>query len=138
MTFVPYLFFDGTCREAMTTYADVLGGRVVAMMTYDDAPDDEEMPDVPKDLVMHAAIMVGDALLMASDDMPGKHKTPASTHVHFSLLDFPSAETAFSALAEGGEVTMPFQKTFWTPGFGSLVDKWGTPWMISVHVEHEG
>ncbi len=128
----PYLFFDGTCREAMTAYADILGGEILAMMSYAEAPADEGLGDMPADLVMHAAIRVDDQLLMASDDMPGKNVSPASTHVSISLTDHDSAKAAYDRLADGGEARMPFGKTFWSEGFGSVRDRWGTLWMVSV------
>lgn len=132
MAISPYLFFDGTCREAMTAYAEIFGGETLAMMTFADAPPGEDMPDVPKELIMHAAIRVGGDLLMASDDAPGRNMTPASTHIHIDLPTFDAAKSAFDRLAEGGEITMPFQKVFWAEGFGTLRDRWGTLWMVSV------
>ena len=132
MSVSPYLFFDGTCREAMTAYAEILGGDILAMMPYSDAPPDEGLGDVPADHVMHAALRVGGAMIMASDDMPGRHVPPAGTHVMITLPDPGSARAAFDRLAEGGEVRMPFQPTFWTEGFGSLRDRWGQLWMIGV------
>lgn len=131
-TLSPYLFFDGTCREAMTAYADILGGEVLAMMTYGDAPPQEGMEAVPAGLVMHAAVKIGDQLLMASDDMPGRYVRPAATHVSVSFAYPAAAQEAFDRLADGGEITMPFGPTFWSPGFGTLRDRWGTPWMVGA------
>lgn len=132
MSISPYLFFDGTCREAVNAYADIFGGEIVMMMTFGDAPAEENMPPEIKDLVMHVTIKIGDAMLMASDDMPGKSVKPASTHVMASLPTVAEAKSAFERLSDGGDVKMPFDKTFWAEGFGVVIDKWGTPWMIGV------
>ncbi|WP_068113637.1 VOC family protein [Tropicimonas marinistellae] len=131
----PYLFFDGTCREAMTAYADIFGTKIDMIMTFADAPAGEEMPDVPPDLVMHSSLSIGGQMLMASDDVPGRTVSPASTYVMVSLADVATAQTAFERLAEGGEVMMPFTKTFWSEGFGTLRDRWGQLWMVGVDSE---
>jgi PhnB protein len=128
----PYLFFDGTCREAMTAYADILGAEIAAMIPYSEAPEGEGMPDVPGERIMHAALKFHDWLLMASDDMPGRNATPASTWVMVSLATPEAARAAFDRLAEGGEVQMPFAPTFWSPGFGTLRDRWGQLWMVGA------
>lgn len=138
MSLSPYLFFDGTCRAAMTAYAEILGGEILAMMSYAEAPPEEGLGDVPADHIMHAALRLGGDMLMASDDMPGRHVAPAATHVMVTLPDLDTARTAFDRLAEGGEVRMPFQPTFWTAGFGSLQDRWGQLWMIGVDDQPEG
>jgi PhnB protein len=132
MTLSPYLFFDGTCRAAMTAYADILGGEIVMTMTFGDAPPDADMPDVPGDLIMHMTLQLGTQMLMASDDVPGRYTPPAATHVMASLPDVAAARTAFERLAEGGEVRMAFAPTFWSAGFGVLRDRWGQLWMIGV------
>ena len=132
MPISPYLFFDGTCHEAMTAYADILGGEVIAMFGADDAPPDAGLGDMPAGHVMHAAIRVGGDMIMASDDVPGRHSPPATTRVMATLPDGEAARRAFDRLAEGGEVTMPFQETFWAAGFGALRDRWGQLWMIQV------
>ncbi|MBL4556895.1 MAG: hypothetical protein JKP98_06090 [Rhodobacteraceae bacterium] len=83
---------------------------------------------------MHASIRLADgSWLMASDDWPGRYTPPASTHVLVTPPDAETARRAFDRLAEGGSVKMALDKTFWTEGFGTLVDRWGTPWMIMVH-----
>ena len=133
MTVSPYLFFDGTCREAMTAYADIFGAETAAMMTYAELPEGEEAPEGGEDRIMHAAIRFPDgAWIMASDDLPGRHVAPAATHVMVMLPDVAAARAAFDRLADGGAVKVPFAPTFWSPGFGAVVDRWGTPWMIGT------
>ena len=127
-----YIFFDGRCAEAMRFYEQTLGGKLEALMTYGDSPDPQNCPAGAKDLVMHARLALEDGrALMASDNPPGH---PNNGMSGFALsLQYPSAEEArriFDALAQGGEVRMPMQKTFWTDAFGMLVDRFGTPWMV--------
>jgi PhnB protein len=126
-----YIFFDGRCAEAMRFYEQTLGGKLEAMMTYGDSPDPQNCPAGAKDLVMHAHLALDGRVLMASDTPPGH---PASPMSGFSLsLQYPSADEArriFDALAQGGEIRMPMQKTFWAETFGMLVDRFGTPWMV--------
>ena len=81
---------------------------------------------------MHGAIRIGSDLIMATGDMPDRNVTPASTYIMATLPSRDAAATAFDRLAEGGEVQMAFARTFWSDGFGSLRDRWGTLWAISA------
>ena len=126
-----YLFFNGTCAEAMRFYERTLGGKMATMMTHGDMPG-EKMPGDPN-RIMHARLVLGGGgVLMASDAMEGK---PYAGMNGFSLsLSYPTVaegQKIFNALADGGEVRMPYQKTFWVESFGMLVDRFGTPWMIN-------
>ena len=133
MTPTPYLFFNGTCREALTAYAEIFGGEIESLMTFADLPPGEmEIPDVRKDWVMHGALKFDGGLLMASDDIEANSGPMKGSSVHMDFPTFEAGKAAFDALAEGGEVRMPYQKTFWTPGFGTLTDRFGTQWMIST------
>lgn len=135
MSFQPYLNFNGTCREAFTRYQEIFGGELFVMGA-DDMPDGESVtPDWNPDLVVHAALQVGDAMLMASD-APGSG-APASTYVHYEAKDVDDARRVFEALSEGGEVEMPIEKTFWSPAFGSCTDRWGTLWMVGAPSDFE-
>lgn len=130
MSFTPYLHFQGNCCEAMTFYGEVFGAKP-NIMTYSDAPPDADFK--PSDLVMHSDLMVGGALLMASDYPPGMEGEPqASVSVAGILPDLSAAESAYDRLCEGGTPMMPFGPTFWSPGFGMLKDRFGTHWMIMV------
>jgi PhnB protein len=126
-----YLTFDGTCAEAMRFYEKTLGGKLEFMQTFGESP--MPCPDAMKDRVMHARLVVDGGVLMASDAMGGH---PYEGMKGFSIsLQSPTLESArklFDALAEGGKVTMPLEKTFWAEGFGMLVDRFGTPWMVNV------
>ncbi|MDN5864163.1 MAG: VOC family protein [Gammaproteobacteria bacterium] len=125
-----YLFFDGNCREAFEFYAATLGGDLKAMITGADTPMAEEMPAM-RDKIMHAYLQIGDTAIMASDAPAPHYNKPQGFDVCIYTDTLEEAERIFAALSEGGEVTMPLEKTFWAERFGSLVDRFGTPWMIN-------
>jgi PhnB protein len=126
-----YLFFDGTCAEAMRFYERTLGGKLEMMMTYGQSPDPQQCPPGSKDRIMHSNLIIDGRKLMASDTPAGQ---PGAGMNGFSLsLAYQSADEAhriFGELAEGGKVTMPVNKTFWAEAFGMLTDRFGTPWMV--------
>ncbi len=131
MHITPYLTFDGTCAEAFRFYEQALGGQIVMMTTHGEAPPMPDMPPVDPNRIMHAQLKVGDATLMASDAM-GSHGQPmAGFHVSLMPATITEAERIWAALAEGGQVRMPLGPTFWSPRFGILADKFGTPWMVN-------
>ena len=126
-----YLFFHGRCAEAMRFYEQTLGGKLEALFTYGESPDPEHCPAGAKDLIMHARLQLGSGALMASDTPPGEAGKPMAG---FALsLNYGTADEArriFDALSQGGSVTMPMQKTFWSEAFGMFTDRFGTPWMV--------
>jgi PhnB protein len=132
MAFYPYLFFSGNCREAFTRYQEIFGGELTLLKMSDMPPGEGEVPPEQADLIMHAALMFDDQLLMASDDPTGDGGPVKGMSVNYSVTDVGEAERAFDALADGGKVMAPFGKTFWSPGFGMCVDQFGIPWMVSA------
>ncbi len=132
MEVTPYLFFKGTCREAFETYARVFGSPAPELMTFANLPeaDKAQMPGVPEDAVMHAALKIGDSLVYGSDDMMGEFIPMAGCSMAATLPDVPATRAAFEALSEGGEVRMPLMPMFWTPLFGTLTDRFGIRWMV--------
>lgn len=131
MAIHPYLFFSGTCRDAMTRYQEVLGGEL-DVMTNADAPPGEGMGPEHADLVLHANLTLPDgSLIMASDDPGGDGSGVKGAGVYWGTGDLAEAQRVFEALAEGGEVQMPWGEVFWAPGFGTCVDRFGVSWMIS-------
>lgn len=127
---VPYLFFNGNCAEALAAYAELLGGDPPELMWVRDLPIADEMPEATRDMVMHARLAFPGGELMASDDIMGD--TPAMAGASL-LLNYPTAAEArsvYDRLAEGGQAQMPFAATFWSAGFGTLTDRFGTQWMI--------
>ena len=126
-----YLLFDGTCAEAMRFYQRTLGGELM-LMTNAESPAAAHTPSADGNRIMHARLRADDRMLMASDWPTDR---PYEGMKGFSLsLIYPTVAEArhvFGVLAEGGKVTMPFGKTFWAEGFGMLVDRFGTPWMVN-------
>jgi len=126
-----YLFFDGTCADAMRFYERTLGGKL-SLMTHAESPMAAQTPPGSADRIMHARLDFDGGMLMASDWMAGQ---PYGGMKGFSLsLIYPTAAEArrmFDTLAQGGQVTMPMDKTFWAEAFGMLVDRFGTPWMVN-------
>lgn len=138
----PYLFFEGRCEEALTFYQKALGAEVTMLMRYKDNPepaagagcsvDGSAGPGPQPEMVMHASFNVGDTQVMASDGM-GSGK-PSFQGISLSLA--PETETEakrlFDALADGGQVQMPLGKTFFSPAFGMVADRFGVSWMVVV------
>ncbi|HJV84240.1 MAG TPA: VOC family protein [Noviherbaspirillum sp.] len=131
----PYLFFNGRAEEAFEFYRRALGAEVTALMRYKDAPEAPPPGVIPpgsENKVMHASLRIGSSTIMASDG----HCSGQIAFQGFSLsLDFPdeqSARKAFDALADGGTVQMPIGKTFFSPCFGMVMDRFGMGWMVIV------
>jgi PhnB protein len=126
-----YLFFDGNCADAMRFYERTLGGKL-SLMTHAESPMAAQTPPGSADRIMHARLDFDGGMLMASDWMAGQ---PYGGMKGFSLsLIYPTAAEArrmFDTLVQGGQVTMPMDKTFWAEAFGMLVDRFGTPWMVN-------
>ncbi len=127
----PYIFFKGTCREAFEFYAQVLGGKIEAMLTHGGTPAASSVPPEWQDKIIHARLMLRSGPLMASDAPPQHYQAPQGFSVNIGVDDPAEAERIFHALAEDGKVTMPIAKTFWAERFGMLVDRFGIPWMIN-------
>ena len=131
----PYLNFDGNCEAALKYYQKVLGARIEAMLPYESAPPEMPMPADYKKKILHAKITIDGEVLMASDAPPGHFEKPQGISVALQVEDPTDAERKFKALAEGGTVTMPFGKTFFSKGFGMCVDQFGIPWMVNCPKE---
>lgn len=126
-----YLSFNGNCREALTFYAQALGGQVVSMIPYSDAPPSMPMPPQMSDKIMHGRISAGDSLLMGSDAPPDRYKQPQGMQVNINVSDAAQAEKIYAALSEGGAIVMPLAETFWALRFAMFHDKFGIAWMIN-------
>lgn len=133
-TIEPYLTFSGRCEEALEFYKQALGANVVMVMRFDESPD-----PVPEGMlatgfekkIMHAAFRVGNSMIMASDGCNDSEKFGGFS-LSISLADEDAARKYFAALSEGGKVNMPLGKTFWSPLFGMVEDRFGVNWMINV------
>jgi PhnB protein len=135
MKIQPYLFFQGRCDEALDLYKAVFDAEVALLMRYRESPEPPPMPLPPgwNEKVMHAEFRIGETVLMASDGCGSE--TPRFEGFSLSV-DMPDAETArraFDALAAGGAVQMPLDKTFFAPCFGMLTDRFGVGWMLIVN-----
>lgn len=135
MPFHPYLYFGGDCREAFTRYQEIFGGELT-LLTGADAPPDS-VPEGKGDLIMHAALMIDGELLMASDVYEDDFAPVHGMYVHWSTTDVDRARTVFEALAEGGTVEMPGEEVFWSPYFGVVRDRFGTPWQVGAEAPQE-
>jgi PhnB protein len=126
----PYLNFNGQCAAAFSFYAQILGGKTT-MQTFGESPMKDQVPADWRDKVLHARLVIEDKVIMGSDAPPPHYSAPKGMHVSLSVPSPGEAERIFTALAEQGKVTMPFQKTFWSPGFGMAVDRFGIPWIVN-------
>ena len=129
-----YLFFNGCCEEAVEFYKSALGAQVEMLMRYSDSPDPMPPGRLPagyENKVMHTSFIVGQTQIMASDGCGDDDKFGGFS-LSLGVATEEEADRYFNALAEGGKVTMPLGKTFWSPRFGMLEDKFGMGWMIST------
>ena len=127
----PYLNFNGQCEAAFQFYERCLGGKIVIMMTHENTPMSDRIPADWRGKIMHAHLQLGENHLMGSDAPPEHFQKPQGFSVSLQMTDPAEAERVFAALAEGGAVRMPIQKTFWALRFGMLTDRFGTPWIIN-------
>ena len=128
----PYLFFDGRCDEAIEFYKKMLGANVGMLMRWKDSPDKSMCTPGNENKVMHSAFRVGETSLMASDGRNTGNPNFQGFALSINAKDEAEADKLFGALSEGGKVTMPMSKTFFSPRFGMLADKFGIGWMILV------
>jgi PhnB protein len=131
MKAIPYLSFDGRCREAFEFYARCLNGRIEAMLSHDDTPGGTQVPAELRTNIMNAHLVAGDLELMGADSPPGRHVSTQGMFVALMFDDDATAERVFEGLAEGGEVDMPMEETFWTTRFGMVTDRFGIPWAVN-------
>jgi len=125
-----YLFFNGNCAEAMRFYERVLGGKL-SLVTPKDTPTADQMPAGSEHLILHSKLNVDGGVLMASDWMaPEPYPAVGGFAVTITSPSTEEAAATFDKLAEGGKVTMPFAKTFYSDGFGMLIDRFGVNWMV--------
>ena len=131
----PYLFFDGRCEEAVEFYRSALGAEVVMLMRYKDCPDPPPPGMVPpggENKVMHAALRVGDAMVLGSDGRCSGEPSFQGFALSLTASNEAEANRLFASLAEGGQVQMPLAKTFFSPCFGMVADRFGVSWMVYV------
>lgn len=130
-----YLMFNGRCEEAVKFYEKTLGAKVEMMMRFKEAPDQPPpgmLPPGSEDKIMHVSLRIGDTMVMASDGMAAGGPDFKGFSLSIAASSEAEADRFFNALLDGGKVTMPLGKTFWSPRFGMLVDRFGVSWMVNV------
>lgn len=134
MKIEPYLFFNGRCEEAIDFYREALGASVSMLMRFEESPEPPLMPLPPQwgRKVMHATFAIGGNNVMASDGMTAESEGFHGFSLSLAVPDAAAAKEVFDALAAGGEVRMPLGKTFWSPCFGMVLDRFGVGWMVGV------
>jgi PhnB protein len=135
MTVQPYLFFDGHCEEAIEFYKKALGAKDVTLIRFKESPEAHD-PNMGtpgnEDKVMHANFTIGNTQLMASDGYAKGQPNFKGFSLSYSAPDEATADRVFAALADGGQVQMPMGKTFFSPRFGMVADRFGVGWMVIV------
>jgi PhnB protein len=135
MLIEPYLFFEGRCEEAVEFYRRNLGAEVGPLMRYKESPEPHQpgaLPPGSENKVMHAVIKIGDTKVMVSDGRCSGKPAFQGFALTITAPDVAQADRMFAALADGGQVQMPLAKTFWSPRFGMVTDRFGVLWMINV------
>ena len=126
-----YLSFNGDCEAAFQLYESSLGARVGPIFRYAGTPFIERVPADWSEKIMHGSVTVGDQVLMGADVAPDQYEPPKGISLSLHPDSVEDAERIFDALAQGGRVLAPLEKTFWAERFGMVVDRFGIPWMIN-------
>jgi PhnB protein len=126
----PYLDFDGRCEEAVEFYRRALGAEVTALHRFKDSPDPSMNTPATADKIMHVGMRIGDNSVLASDGHCRGGQNFQGFSLALNVSNVAEAERAFAALSDGGQVQMPLTKTFFSPGFGMVADRFGVNWMI--------
>ena len=132
MNVIPYLFFDGRAEEALDFYRDKLGADIKGVHRFNDSPDPQQVPPGGGDKVMHATFTVGDTTIMASDGYNKGKPSFQGFSLSLNVSTESEATQCFAALSDGGQVQVPLAKTFFSPLFGLVSDRFGVSWMINV------
>ncbi len=132
----PYLFFEGRCEEAIEFYRRTLCAEVTMMMRFKDSPE----PPQPgmcapgsENKIMHASLRIGATSLMTSDGRCSGKPNFQGFSLSISMPNAAEADRVFAALADGGQAQVPLAKTFFSPRFGMVADRFGVSWMVIVH-----
>ena len=135
MSIQPYVFFNGRCEEAIAFYRSALSAEVVMLMRNRESPDPPPpgcLPPGSEDKILHAEIRIGGSSVLVSDGMADGKPEFRGFSLSLTVASPAEAERKFNAIAEGGSVTMPLGKTFFSPAFGMATDRFGVPWMVYV------
>jgi PhnB protein len=129
----PYLYFGGRCEEALEFYKSKLGAEVQTLMRFNESPEpcpEGMIPPGFQSKVMHSSFRVGDSILMASDGTSAAPTKFEGITLSLSVATVEEAERLFAALGDGGKVHMPMMKTFFSPRFGMVADRFGVSWIV--------
>jgi PhnB protein len=136
----PYVCFEGRSEEAIKFYSEAIGAVPLMVMHFKDAPPEAKAqmcgPAVTENMVMHASLRIGSAVLMLSDGRCTGQLKFDGFSLSLTASNPAEAEQAFKALSAGGKVEMPLAKTFFSPAFGVVADKFGVKWMVYVEGSH--
>ena len=130
MLLQPYLFFEGRCEEAAQFYEKAVGAKVGRLIRFKDSPDPSLCGSTDTSKVMHMTLQIGDQMIMASDGQCQGSQKYEGFALSLTVESEAEADRRFSALAEGGQVSQPLIKTFFSPRFGMVTDRFGVSWMI--------
>ena len=131
----PYLVFDGRCDEAIEFYKKAVDAKVIMLMRYKECPDPSAAGKIATEMmdkVMHSSLRIGDSTVYATDGGRQGKSGFSGISLSLSVANDAEAERAFAALGEGGKVTMPMAKTFFSSRFGMVTDRFGVGWMVLV------
>jgi PhnB protein len=135
MNVQPYLFFEGRCDEAIDFYGRALGAEATMVVRFKDSPDQSMVQPGTADKVMHASLRIGDTTVLASDGQCHGRSNFQGFALSLTTRDEDEAERLFDALTDGGQIHMPLTKTFFSPRFGMVADRFGVSWMVYVEPE---
>jgi len=131
----PYLFFNGSCEQAVDFYRTALGAEVEMMMRFKESPEPPPPGQLPpgfENKIMHSSFRIGETTVMASDGCSTEKPNFEGFSLSLSVSNEADADRVFAALSDGGKVGMPLTKTFWSPRFGMVTDRFGIGWMVGV------
>lgn len=130
MQIFPYLSFNGNCQEALTFYAELFGGTVESFMPWQ-AEMIADIPGASTDHIMHGSIIIDGARIAGSDQFGDMYSPAVNISLMIDIDDLAKAKATFKALAEGGQIMMPFGETFWADGYGFFTDRFGIMWQVN-------
>ena len=128
----PYLFLEGRCEEALAFYRGALGAEVTMLMRFKESPDPGMVTPGTEDKVMHASVRIGETTVLVSDGRCEARPSYQGFALSLTVPNEAEAERLFGALGDGGQVQMPMTKTFFSPRFGMVGDRFGVSWMVYV------
>ena len=125
-----YLNYGGNCEQAFRFYEQHLGGKITTMMRHGEMPNSTDLPPERKNDILHARVIIGDAVIMGADIPPDRFQPMRSAYLSLHVDSIAEAERTYALLSSGGEIFMPMEETFFAFRFAMLRDKFGTSWMI--------